>query len=245
MRLAIISDIHSNIEALEAVIADAAVFRIDRFICLGDIVGYGANPNLCIRRIASLPGIVSILGNHDETARRKGPVYNMNPNAGQAVLWTRSRLSRESIAFLQKMLPLLKQDHMIFAHAAPWAPLEWRYVISADQARRSFYRTKEKILFIGHTHLPLMIRQEMLGTRFENPAENSMMYAGDKNRFIINCGSVGQPRDGDPRASYVIYDTKRKTILFRRIRYDCQKAAEKIVAAGLPESLATRLFHGV
>ncbi|MEZ4526311.1 MAG: metallophosphoesterase family protein [Desulfobacterales bacterium] len=245
MRLAIFSDIHSNMDALEAVIADAAQFRIDRYICLGDIVGYGPNPNLCVRRIISLPNLECVVGNHDEIARHEGPVYNMNKEAARAIQWTRRRLSEESRAFLRSLGPVLKKEHMIFAHGAPWAPMEWKYVMNTDQARRAFSRTQEKILFIGHSHVPQMISRGKLRIRFESPEERSLMYAGGSDRIIVNCGSVGQPRDGNPTASYVIYDTERKTVLFRRVPYDIGRAAEKIIAAGLPEFLAARLFEGV
>jgi diadenosine tetraphosphatase ApaH/serine/threonine PP2A family protein phosphatase len=169
----------------------------------------------------------------------------MNPMAQESILWTRKRLTEESRQYLKTRPPTIVTDEIIFAHASPWNPLRWRYVMENEDAQRVFFSTRQKILFIGHTHFSRVITQGVFSAVFEDPSACSLIYTGGNKRFIVNCGSVGQPRDEDPRASYVIHDTERKTLLFRRVEYDCSRAAEKILDAGLPEFLASRLFKGI
>ncbi|MDM8551430.1 metallophosphoesterase family protein [Desulfobacterales bacterium HSG2] len=244
--MAIFSDIHGNQEALEAFIAHSSELDVDQYMCLGDIVGYGANPNECIAMLRSLPDIRCVLGNHDAAAAEETSPYDMNRDAARAILWTMETLSRENIDFLKSMSATMKMGNMLFCHANTYRPLEWYYVNTREYAARSFARTKEKLLFIGHTHVSSIItRKNIFSILFESPRENSAVPENESKRQIINCGSIGQPRDGDPRLSYIIYDAQEKSIEFYRVDYDFEKAAEKIKSAGLPVSLALRLLKGV
>ncbi len=246
MRLAVFSDIHSNLEALESFIADASRCRIDRYMCLGDIIGYGANPNRCIERIRSLPRINVILGNHDAAALWISSPYTMSSEATEAILWTMEKLTPDNVRFIKKLVPVIRMGDMVFSHANPYNPFGWRYVVDRKYAARTFSGTREKLLFIGHSHKPLIItRKNLFEIAFRVPKENSVSRIDHEKRQIINCGSLGQPRDNNTRASYVILDTRKGKLEFRRFAYDHKEAARKINAAGLPGLLSRRLLKGV
>jgi diadenosine tetraphosphatase ApaH/serine/threonine PP2A family protein phosphatase len=246
MRIAVFSDIHGNYEALEAFIEHSSRQNIGMYVCLGDIVGYGANPNECIRGLLNLPNIRFVLGNHDAAASGRDSPYDMSRDASRAILWTIETLSPDYAEFLQHIDVTLKTDNILFSHANPYRPLAWYYVDEIEYAARSFARTKEKMLFVGHTHVSSIItRKNMFNIYFEMPEGNEVVPLNKSKRQIINCGSIGQPRDGDPRASYLIYDQENQIIEFYRIPYDYRRAAEKIRANGLPESLALRLSKGL
>lgn len=243
MRIAVFSDVHANQEALEAFMDHAGRQKVHQFVCLGDIVGYGASPNRCIALLQRLPAVRFILGNHDSAAM--GGVNNMNADAGMAMVWTRRRLTRDNIAFLRQMEVTLQWDHLLFCHANPYHPLAWTYVAQKSAINKSFARTRAKMVFIGHTHSPSAItRKNFLCMYIRSPRASTVVPAALEKRQIFNCGSIGQPRDGDPRASYLIYDTTTCMVEFHRVNYDCQKAARKILDAGLPASLADRLSKG-
>ncbi len=244
MRVAVFSDIHSNLEALEAVFDHAAGQKVDRYVCLGDVVGYGANPNECIELIQSLPDCPCVLGNHD--AAVLGIPNNMKPEARIVINWTREVLSKTGIWFLKEMEDLIKWDDISFCHSNPYRPRNWYYVSEKTYISSSFARSKAKILFVGHTHVPVAItRKNFFCVYIRSPQHTMVVPAAELNRQIFNTGSVGQPRDGDPRASYLIYDTDKKVIEFYRVAYDFVKAGEKILAAGLPEIYARRLVNGL
>lgn len=243
MRLAVFSDIHANLQALEAFIADAAVRDIDRYICLGDIVGYGADPEACIIRLRSLPNLECILGNHDHAVI--GAASSMRRDARRVIEWTKKRLSADSLFFLQSLEVCRNWGDALFCHANPYRPLEWYYVTEKSHISRSFARSRAKMLFIGHTHVAMAItRRNFFCVYLRHPRDGTVVPAAELNRQIFNCGSIGQPRDGDPRASYLIYDNVRKTVEFIRVAYDHAAAAAQIRAAGLPEVFAERLESG-
>ncbi|MDY0219895.1 MAG: metallophosphoesterase family protein [Desulfobacterium sp.] len=243
MRIAVFSDIHSNVEALEAFIEHAAVRRINRYICLGDIVGYGANPNSCISLVQTMPEIRFIVGNHDNAVTGGG--HRMGLNAAQAMSWTRMRLSPESRVFLKGLKESIKTGDLFFCHANPCGVSDWYYISKKALISRTFFLTRAKILFAGHTHSPAVItRKNFLCVYIRKPENRSVVPVARVNRQIFNCGSIGQPRDGDPRASYLIYDTERRVVEFHRVAYDHERAAKKIISAGLPEALALRLSLG-
>ena len=243
MRIAVFSDIHANQEALQAFMKHAARQGINQYVCLGDIVGYGANPNQCITLLQTLPDICFILGNHDNAA--VGHISNMNGDANTVMAWTRQRLSGKNLAFLKKMAVIIKQDNLLFCHATPYNPLTWPYIGQRNIISKTFARTRAKIVFAGHTHAPSAItRKNFFCIYVKSPLNHCVVPAATQKRQIFNCGSIGQPRDGDPRASYLIYDTKRQIIEFHRVAYDHDTAARKIVDAGLPPSLAARLLTG-
>lgn len=244
MRIAVFSDIHSNLEALQAFVEHSLTKRIHHYICLGDIVGYGANPNKCISLAQAIPGIYFVLGNHDSAAM--GGVHNMNRDADQALSWTRGRLSQKSLVFFKNMKENIKRENLFFCHANPCGVSDWYYTAEKSGISRSFFRTRAKILFVGHTHAPAVItRKNFFCIYIRKPENMAVVPAAALKRQIFNCGSIGQPRDGDPRASYLIYDTDKKVVEFYRIAYDHEQAAKKIVAAGLPKALALRLANGV
>ena len=245
MRLAIFSDIHGNLEALDAFVAHAEQQRIDRYMCLGDLVGYGANPNECIDRVRSLPKINIVLGNHDAAAVWITSPYSMRKEATEAILWTMEQLTERHAAFLKNLKSTIQIQDMIFSHANAYNPLAWRYVTDRKYAARSFSGTREKLQFIGHSHWPLVItRRNWFKYIFMTPKNSRTAPIAPHRRQIINCGSIGQPRDGNPKACYSIYDTLTARIEFHRFTYDVEAAGKKIIQAGLPRYLAGRLTKG-
>lgn len=245
MRLALFGDIHGNIEALSAVVDHMAANNVHRYMCLGDIVGYGASPNECIDVIRSLPRMNCVLGNHDAAAVWRYSPYSMTRDAKEVILWTIDLLTEENAAFLQQLPPMLSAGDLCFVHANPYNPEAYRYVIDRKYAMRSFASARQRLTFIGHSHRPLIITKKTFFQLTFEPAHGSMdsIVSGKKKR-IINCGSVGQPRDGDPRACYCLFDTRQNKIEFHRVEYDINGAAQKIKAAGLPDFLSRRLTRG-
>ena len=243
MRVAVFSDIHSNQEAFQAFIDHSATLNINKYVCLGDVIGYGANPNRCIKMLRGLEG-TCILGNHDAAAL--GIPMNMKKDARQAISWTRRRLSEESFNFLKEMTDTVKWDDILFCHSNPYRPRNWYYVAEKQYITRSFARSKAKLLFLGHTHVPVAItRRNFFCVYIRSPKNKAVFPVAELNRQIFNCGSIGQPRDGDFRISYLILDTDNRVVEFYRVEYDCKKAGEKILAAGLPEIFAQRLINGM
>ncbi len=244
MRLAILSDIHANQEALEAVLKHTWGKEVDRYICLGDVVGYGASPNECINRLISLPEVSFVLGNHD-AAVLDIPV-NMQKDARRVINWTKKTLTKGGLWFLSQMKEIVYWDDILFCHSNPYKPKNWYYVVEKSHISSSFARSKEKILFVGHTHVPVAITRKNFFCVYIRATEHSMVVpAAEINRQIFNGGSIGQPRDGDPRASYLIYDTVKQQVEFYRVAYDYGRAGEKILSAGLPEIYAKRLISGL
>ncbi len=245
MRLAVFGDIHGNVEALTAVVADMGANHVHRHMCLGDIVGYGASPNECIDLVRSLPKVNCVLGNHDAAAVWRYSPYSMTKDAKEVILWTIDRLTEENSAFLQQLPPMLVAGDLCFVHANPYNPEAYRYVINKKYALRSFAAARQKLTFIGHSHRPVIItRKNFFQITFESAHGSMNRSAAKKKKQIINCGSVGQPRDGDPRACYCIFDTRKNKLEFHRVEYDIDAAAQKITAVGLPEFLSRRLVRG-
>ncbi len=244
MRIAVFSDIHSNLEAFEAVLDHTSGLRVDRYVCLGDVVGYGASPNECIELLMSLPDCPTVLGNHE--AAVIGIPNNMKKDARRVINWTREVMTKTSLWFLREMEDLIKWDNISFCHSNPYRPRNWYYVSEKTYISSSFARSKAKILFVGHTHVPVAItRKNFFCVYIRSPEHSMEVPAAELNRQIFNCGSVGQPRDGDPRASYLVFDDEKQLVEFYRVAYDYQQAGEKILAAGLPEIYARRLADGV
>lgn len=246
MRMLVFSDIHGNLSALESVLTDAVQQGIDRAICLGDIVGYGPRPNECIELVRNFRNCRCICGNHDAAVLWDSSPYGMTKNAKESILWTMDQLSEENKLYLKMLPDRITIGDMIFAHANPYNPRGWRYVMERKYAMRTFGGTNCRHIFIGHSHSPLIItKKHWLAVTIE-PARGAFSFsAGDTRRRIFNCGSVGQPRDKDPRACYLIVDTTAKQIEFHRIEYDIDKTARAIADAGLPSRLGKRLTKGV
>jgi predicted phosphodiesterase len=232
MRIAIVSDIHGNLEALEAVLADVDQRKVDRIVCLGDIVGYGANPVECLRLIKERTAEI-VLGNHDAAAVNPRERDGMNHHAFDAIRWTEKQLSREDVEFLTSLPLSLSTMEMLFVHAAPKDPRSWEYILYSFDARGYFRHFSEKLCFVGHSHIPRAFCEKPFTYNFDM-----------KERWIINVGSVGQPRDEDNRSSYGLLDTVAGSYENIRVTYDIDRAAEKILLAKLPKVLAKRLYEG-
>ena len=240
----ILSDIHANMEALEAVLADARG-QYDRIYCLGDLVGYGADPNAAVAWVRTSVAAV-IRGNHDKVCTGTDSLDGYNPAAQASTVWTRRALTRESRDYLDRLPrgPLRQQTgrHSFdLVHGSPED--EDEYLIAGEDVRRAIPFMDAPLYFFGHTHVQggfLIARNNVRGIHTGKPLRIEDGYS-----YLVNPGSVGQPRDGDPRAAYVLYSPGDRTVEYRRVGYDIDSAARKIGAAGLPASLALRLFEGM
>ncbi len=245
MRLMIFSDIHGNLEALQTVLNDAAKRKVHRSICLGDLVGYGPFPNECIELVRSLQNCRFLAGNHDVAALWETSPYGMSKAAKETILWTMDQLSSENKRFLSSLPDRIDLADMTFVHANPYNPKGWRYVMDRKYALRSFAATRSRFIFIGHSHRPLIIeKKHWLSVRIKTISGRTDYSLAPPRRRIINCGSVGQPRDNDPRASYLIYDTRKQIIHFYRLEYDVQQTVKAIQNAKFPSVLGRRIVKG-
>ncbi|RXT53490.1 metallophosphatase family protein [Bosea sp. Tri-44] len=245
MRIAILSDIHANREAFEAVLAAVRRLEPDRLVLLGDIVGYGPEPGFCVDAARELvaAGALCIRGNHDEAAVH-GPT-GMTPNAHEAALWTRAQLSTEQSAFLGDLPLTAELDGTLFVHASARDPTAWHYVRDVRGAEACLAATDARMVICGHTHLPTIFyarpgREPVAFIPLRNvPAPLSAVH-----RHVVVVGAVGQPRDGDPAACFALLDTQAPEVTMVRAPYDTQETARKIKAAGLPDWLGLRLQIG-
>lgn len=239
MKYAIIADIHANLEALEVVLRDAQEQQCTHYACVGDVVGYNANPKECLEIIRRM-GMPCVKGNHDEYCSNDDNMEGFNPHAAQAVLWTRQQLSEDDRAWLRELKYLRLVASFTIVHATLDGPHRWGYVFDKLAAAASFTYQNTAVCFFGHTHMPVaFIRDSVVkgGTYSKFKVEPGRKY-------FVNVGSVGQPRDGNPRAAYVIYDLNEPSIELRRLDYNVPKAQKKILDAGLPPRLAERLAVG-
>ncbi len=242
MRVAVVSDIHGNRQALEAVLDAVEAETADELWCLGDLVGYGADPDACvalIRRYAT----VSLAGNHDLAVRGDIPLDEFSPGAALAARWTRETIDPDALAWLRTLEPQKLDEAVGLYHASPRDPV-WEYVLSPLQAELCFDVLRHRIACIGHSHIALAYtRGDGVPATGEKRAGGTLLdlAAGE---WLLNPGSVGQPRDGDPRAAWLLLDTDAWTAAFHRTEYDVEAAAAAIRRAHLPGSLADRLPHG-
>ena len=242
MRHALLSDVHGNLEALDAVLADLATRGVEDVACLGDFVGYGASPAECIARLRGRVA-VALLGNHDEGVLRPETLVAFNPLAAEAARWTRDVLPAEPLAWLAS-LPLTADWHGArLVHASPVAPEAWTYLVEAPDATPQFAGFDGPLCFVGHTHAPVVFEQR--DGRAVEVAREGRTTLRDGVRCLVVVPSVGQPRDRDPRAGYAIWDEGTGTVEFVRVPYDIEGAQARIRAAGLSPRLADRLAHGV
>ncbi|MCX7661155.1 MAG: metallophosphatase family protein [Candidatus Omnitrophica bacterium] len=243
MRYGIFSDIHSNLEALEAVLDFYKKQKINQFFCIGDIVGYGDNPTECIPIIQELL-CPTVAGNHDWAVIEKFSLEYFNSYAKEAIIWTKGVLSSEEKSFLDSLRLVYQDKELTSVHSSLDAPSEFFYIDNLDSALRCFSYLETSLCFVGHSHIPVVFILDR-ANNLSYFSDNSFEINLDKDkRYIINVGSVGQPRDRDYRAGACIYDTEEKTVSFRRIVYDVASSAKKIIKAGLPSFLAQRLFLG-
>jgi len=242
MLVLIISDIHANLTALEAVIADAAEF--DAVWFLGDLVGYGPDPNDCIERVRTLPGLVALTGNHDAATLKKLSTDSFNVDARQTVLWTQQEISHENLTFLGKLPGKVQvTDEVTLAHGSPRQPV-WEYILNTRSAAENFFFFETPFCFVGHTHLPSIFRYRDgdVDADLIVPKENFCIQMSE--RMIINPGSVGQPRDRDPRAAYALFDVDNEELEFRRVAYDVSAVQKRMRKAELPLRHIDRLESG-
>lgn len=244
MRYLVLSDLHANLEALDAVL-QAADGVWDRVLVLGDLVGYGADPNAVIDRIVALSPLAVIRGNHDKAASGVDDASSFNPAARAAALWTYETLTPEHRSYLQSlpMGPILVDDALEICHGAPFD--EDFYIFDGTDAWRALESTRSSLCFFGHTHVAVAFLRS--GNVFEAvvPEDGETpLQATDGRRLLVNPGSVGQPRDGDPRAGFALFDSASGVVTMRRVDYPVATAQEKILAAGLPRALASRLGVG-
>ena len=246
MRYAIFSDIHSNLEALTAVVDVLKANPVDRIICLGDIVGYGPNPKECIEIIKSIDICQAIMGNHDAAVCGKINYSNFNLAAQAAVKINRDLLGPEEISYLKSLKESLNENNIMFVHGSPKDPLN-EYVFMVSKFEESMKYTRTKVTFIGHTHHPIIFENTGHGkNRFYNVEKNLAVYNLEKEmKYMINVGSVGQPRDNNAKACIVFYDTKHLALTYRRVDYDMKPTQEKMNSLNLPKQLSARLALGV
>jgi diadenosine tetraphosphatase ApaH/serine/threonine PP2A family protein phosphatase len=240
VRYAVLSDVHGNIEALDAVLDAADRLGAEGLLCLGDLVGYGASPNEVIEAVAAR-GPVAVLGNHDEAAVEPGKEERFNQWGQAAIRWTRRRLTDDNRLFLAALpLSAVVSDARL-VHACASDPGMWHYVMDAEDAAVEFASFREPLCLFGHSHLPLFAERS---GRVTTILEAGAVPLDEGRRYMVNVGSVGQPRDGDPRASFGLFDTERRTVAVHRVPYDVRAARERIVAADLPAFLGDRLLRG-
>ena len=240
--MAVISDVHGNWHALEAVLEDVEREQPDELWCLGDLVGYGPRPNPCCAAVERRASIC-LAGNHDLGVLGEIDLEEFSGDAVAAARWTRGVLAEGSRSFLESLRPQGEREGVELFHASPRDPV-WEYVLSADVARAAFELTGSPLVLVGHSHVPLAITLE------DDLVDGGLAEGGTElplgpGRRLLNPGSVGQPRDGDPRAAWLLLDFERETASFRRVEYDVASTQEEIRERELPDALAQRLAHGV
>ena len=246
MLTALISDIHGNREALTATLRHIREAGADGIVVLGDIVGYGADPVFCLDAVRELAaaGAPVLKGNHDEAAA--GGDNDMNGLAQEAIVWTRAQLDAEAKAWLAGLPLSHEEPGRLFVHANGWSPAGWGYVRDAQEAERSMRRTAQRLTFCGHTHRPALFH--MSARRPASlfvPVPHVAIPLVETRQWLAVVPAVGQPRDGNPAAGYALFDEARSELTYVRVPYDCERAAQRIRAAGLPDALAARLLKGL
>ncbi len=235
MRLAILSDIHANLEALTKAMAIIDEQKPDDIICLGDVVGYGPDPNPCVDIIRDKASII-LMGNHDFAVTHTEATENFNPIAKEAVFWTRDKITADNLEFLGTLPYTHRRENMYFVHSTPFEPENWHYVFTWNDAMTQFDYFEEPVCFIGHSHVPQI---------YYNDTDIPMSFSlSRKAKYLINVGSIGQPRDGNPKLSFGILDTDQWIYQPFRSDYDVELTAKKIRDRGLPSFLADRLIKG-
>ncbi|MFP6872778.1 MAG: metallophosphoesterase family protein [Verrucomicrobiales bacterium] len=239
MKFAVFGDIHANLEALEAVLEDAEEHDCSHYVCIGDIVGYNANPHECLEVVRGLE-CPAVKGNHDDEASLDTDLVGLNPLAAKAMRWTREQLTEEDKEYLSELKLVRQVRDFTIVHATLDTPSGWGYVTNKFDAMGSFGYQYTPLCFFGHTHTPVFYSKSLSVEVEDGPT----IEIETGKRYFVNIGSVGQPRDGDTRASYCIYDMGGQRMVNRRVEYDLKAAQQKIRDAGLPGMLADRLELG-
>ena len=239
MKYAIIADIHANLEAFQVVLADIEAQKCTHVACLGDVVGYNAQPKECLNIVRDL-NIPCVKGNHDDLCSTDDHLEGFNPHAADAVHWTRAQLDDEEKAWLRDLKYTRMAANFTMVHATLDAPERWQYVFDKLAAAASFPYQNTQMCFFGHTHVPVAFMRDTV----VRGGTYSKFKVDPSKKYFINVGAVGQPRDNNPKSAYVLYDMDAQTIELRRLDYDIESAQRKIREAGLPERLAERLAYG-
>ena len=243
MRHAIVADIHSNLAAFQTVLEDLEKRGgAEEIWCLGDVVGYGPDPKECIELLRQYRHLC-IAGNHDLAAIGKLDTAYFNPEAAAATHWTAEQLSPEDVDYLQNLPFTLKQGDFTLVHGSPREPI-WEYVLSMQTANINFQHFDTKFCLVGHSHVPLIFDLDQNGASLLHQLPDELSLKKEEKRLIINCGGVGQPRDGDPRTSYAIFDDDQGILYHYRIEYDISATQQKMKRVGLPSRLIDRLNYG-
>lgn len=240
MRIGIISDIHANLEALTAVFAALARFKVSAIYCLGDLVGYGPNPNECIAMIRNECAVV-LAGNHDYAVIGREDLDRFNDYAKQALEWTQSVISDPNLDFLQGLAITFSQDNYFYVHANPARPTDWDYIFDGTDAQYHFNFFDEQVCFIGHTHVPIVITKSKDEVSIIKDVRVDLVKA---DQYLINVGSVGQPRDLKSEACFGVFDLQEQVFELHRVDYPIEKTQAKMEAVKLPEYLSARLKIG-
>jgi len=241
MRYGIFSDIHSNLEALVEVTKAFEKESIDTYLCLGDIVGYAANPNECIEKIRTLANVV-VAGNHDWASVNLFSADYFNPDAREAIFWTRKNLNDLSRSFLESLELKYEREDLALVHGTLNDPKDFNYMTDGYVAEETFRLMGNNICFVGHTHIVGIFIKDR--DEYISYQRNNSISIRPDDKYIVNVGSVGQPRDGNPKASYCVFDTDKKEVLIKRINYNIKATRKKIIKAGLPKFLGDRLLSG-
>ncbi|PID58050.1 metallophosphatase family protein [candidate division KSB3 bacterium] len=243
MKYFFFSDIHGNVEALNVVLAQIEHFAPDKVICLGDVVGYGPNPNECVELVDRYADVV-VMGNHDHAVLGLTDITYFNQYAKTAVLWTRQVMSDENLACLSAYPFQETFGDVLCVHSTPLNPWHWDYIFNPLEGRYYLQHFEEHVCFIGHSHQPVFFEQDERGHVSYDRRPELSLTVKENCKYIVNDGSVGQPRDGYPQAAYATYDTERQQIEVKRLPYDVKKTQQKMAEANLPAFLIERLAHG-
>ncbi|RKX28395.1 MAG: metallophosphoesterase [Candidatus Zixiibacteriota bacterium] len=241
MKVALISDIHGNLEALSAILREIEQLQVDDIFCLGDVIGYGCDPGACLDLVDKYAS-VKLMGNHEFAVLKRLSTDSYTPAAKVSTEWTKQQLTDRELTMIAEYQMLHEFEGITLVHSSPVAPDKWQYILSADQAEPAFDHFSGNICFYGHTHMPMIFR--------EMPDSSPRQQTGhdfdpaDDTRYLVNIGSVGQPRDNDPRACFVSYDLENSEIKFHRVEYDITKTQGKMTNAELPDVLVQRLAVG-
>ena len=241
MKILVISDIHGNLPALEAVLADAGTF--DAVWCLGDLVGYGPQPNECVERVRNLPKLICLMGNHDAASLGSLDLEDFNSEAQKSVQWMMDHLSEENKAYLDGLPEKYHFNAFTMVHGSPRYPI-WEYILTTEDARHNFHAFSTKYCLVGHSHVPAIFIHHKNDAQIHMEIPPAGIVSKLRPRAILNPGSVGQPRDHNPNASYAICDLSQGTWELRRVAYNYQLVQKMIELAGLPLRNAARLEGG-
>lgn len=241
MRYGFFSDVHANLEALKACILDFKAEKLDKLYFLGDAVGYGPSPDECVKLINKVSDAM-LMGNHDYAALGLMDTDYFNQYAAESVGWTKTSLSKKAIEIMSDFELVHQVDEILLVHSSPREPENWHYILDMEDAEENFNYFEQRICLVGHTHRPYIVSKEEDGRGMLS--KNTEEVIRDDRRYLINIGSLGQPRDGDPRCCYLIFDTDTRTVRFKRVEYDVKNTQDVMAKAGLPGYLIERLAVG-